>query len=241
HPQKFACKNNSDCHDSDNGPGYWCNCSKGFEGNPYLPNGCQGINECKLNTNLCDKNSTCININSVPVGHDLKMMAKTLMDWAANRYQSLRPLNITFGHFLNMGLRKRMHIKLKQKFFEQNGGFRLRNNFLGTKMIYNHTTKVSHFRSSRLVSQDQTQLTTLVQGTLRYLDPEYFQSSQLTKKSDVYSFGVLFAELLTGGNALSFGRPKEDRNLAMHFILAMKDNRLFEILDQQVVKEGNAE
>ena len=27
----------------------------------------------------------------------------------------------------------------------------------------------------------------------------------------------------------------------MHFILAMKDNHLFEILDQHVVKEGNAE
>ena len=105
----------------------------------------------------------------------------------------------------------------------------------------NFTAKVSDFGASRLIPLDQTQLTTLVQGTLGYLDPEYFQSSQLTEKSDVYSFGVLLAELLTGKKVLSFDRPEEERNLAMHFILAMKDNRLFEILDQRVVKEGNAE
>ena len=105
----------------------------------------------------------------------------------------------------------------------------------------NYTAKVSDFGASRLVPLDRTQLTTLVQGTLGYLDPEYFQSSQLTEKSDVYSFGVLLAELLTGKKALSFDRPEEERNLAMHFVLSMKENRLFEILDPRVVNEGNAE
>jgi serine/threonine protein kinase len=105
----------------------------------------------------------------------------------------------------------------------------------------NYTAKVSDFGASRLVPLDHTQLTTLVQGTLGYLDPEYFQSSQLTEKSDVDSFGVLLAELLTGKKALSFDRPEKERNLAMHFVLSMKENHLFEIIDPRVVNEGNAD
>ena len=80
-----------------------------------------------------------------------------------------------------------------------------------------------------------------MQGTLGNLDPEYLHSSQLTEKSDVYSFGVLLAELLTGMKALSFERPEEERNLAMHFVSSMNESRLFEILDQQMLNEGNVE
>jgi serine/threonine protein kinase len=104
-----------------------------------------------------------------------------------------------------------------------------------------YTAKVSDFGASRLIPLDQSQLTTLVQGTLGYLDPEYFHSSQLTEKSDVYSFGVLLAELLTGKKAFCFDRPEEERNLAMYFVSSMNENHLFEIIDQQVLNEGNAE
>ncbi|KAF5450672.1 hypothetical protein F2P56_031002 [Juglans regia] len=103
----------------------------------------------------------------------------------------------------------------------------------------NYSAKVSDFGTSRLVPLDQTQLTTLVKGTLGYLDPEYFHSSQLTEKSDVYSFGVVVAELLTGKKALSFDRPESDRSLAVNFSSAVKEDRLHQILENHIVRDGN--
>jgi serine/threonine protein kinase len=103
----------------------------------------------------------------------------------------------------------------------------------------NYMAKVSDFGASRLVPLDQTQLTTLVQGTFGYLDPEYFYTNQLTEKSDVYSFGVVLAELLTGNEALSFNRPESDRNLALYFVSAIKEDRLLQILEDNIVNEGN--
>jgi serine/threonine protein kinase len=105
----------------------------------------------------------------------------------------------------------------------------------------NFTAKVADFGASRLVPLDQTQLTTLVQGTFGYLDPEFLHTSQLTEKSDVYSFGVVMAELLTGRMALSFDMPENDRNLAMYFAAAVKEDRLLQILDDHILKEGNIE
>ncbi|XP_057842878.2 wall-associated receptor kinase-like 8 [Cryptomeria japonica] len=100
-----------------------------------------------------------------------------------------------------------------------------------------YTPKVADFGLSRLVPVDQTHITTLVQGTIGYLDPEYVQTVQLTEKSDVYSFGVVLVELLTGLKPLSFERTKNQSNLAIYFLNTMKTKDLTEILDSRFTLE----
>ncbi|CAL9013274.1 unnamed protein product [Prunus brigantina] len=102
-----------------------------------------------------------------------------------------------------------------------------------------YRAKVADFGTSRSISIDQTHVTTIVQGTFGYLDPEYFQSSQFTEKSDVYSFGVVLVELLTSQKPISFTRSEQGRSLATYFILSMEENRLFDIIDVRFMKEGS--
>lgn len=104
-----------------------------------------------------------------------------------------------------------------------------------------YTAKISDFGASRFIPLDQTQVTTLVQGTLGYLDPEYFKTSQLTGKSDVYSFGVVLAELMTGMRPLPASKLGEEMNLATYFITSLNEKRLFEILEPRVQREGSLE
>ncbi|WOH11263.1 hypothetical protein DCAR_0830744 [Daucus carota subsp. sativus] len=105
-----------------------------------------------------------------------------------------------------------------------------------------YTAKVADFGTSRSISIDQTHLTTKVQGTFGYLDPEYFQSSQFTEKSDVYSFGVVLVELLTGQKPISAARlDDEARSLATLFLLAMEENRVLDILDSRITNEDEKE
>ncbi|XP_009111225.1 wall-associated receptor kinase-like 9 [Brassica rapa] len=104
-----------------------------------------------------------------------------------------------------------------------------------------YRVKVSDFGTSRWVADDHTHLTTVVSGTVGYVDPEYFQTSQFTDKSDVYSFGVVLVELITGEKPISFVRFLRNRTLAAYFILAMEENRLIDIIDPQIRAECKLE
>ncbi|KAK5802298.1 hypothetical protein PVK06_029884 [Gossypium arboreum] len=101
-----------------------------------------------------------------------------------------------------------------------------------------YRAKVSDFGTSRSVALEQTHITTRVQGTFGYMDPEYFRSSQFTEKSDVYSFGVVLIELLTGQKPISAEQSEPVRSLVSYFLHSVQENSLFNILDPIVVKVG---
>ncbi|XP_050108742.1 putative wall-associated receptor kinase-like 16 isoform X5 [Malus sylvestris] len=406
----FACKANSYCHNRSSG-GYICRCPSGYEGNPYLPGGCQDIDECKA-PNACSM-GTCINTPGnytckCPKGYKNDDPDK-IRCIKANGRAKLSPLLIISlgasgglllllsGSWIYWGMQRRKFLKLKKKYFKENGGLLLQqkiasqggsvettkiftaeelekatNNYHESRilgeggygivykgilaadnnkavaikkskigvptqkeqfvnelivlsqinhrnvvrllgcclelevplLVYefvthgtlsehihgkkrkgssfslelrlkiaaetagalaylhssalmqiihrdvkatnilldeNYIAKVSDFGASRSIPLDQAQLTTLVQGTFGYLDPEYFLTNQLTDKSDVYSFGVVLMELLTSKVALAFDRSEEERNLANFFVCLMKEDRLNEILDDDILNERNIE
>lgn len=97
--------------------------------------------------------------------------------------------------------------------------------------------KVSDFGLSRLAHVDLSHVSTCAQGTLGYLDPEYYRNYQLTDKSDVYSFGVVLLELLTSQKAIDFTRESDDVNLAIYVQRMVGEERLMEVVDP-VLKDG---
>ncbi|KAK3428181.1 hypothetical protein EUGRSUZ_F04287 [Eucalyptus grandis] len=346
-PASFGCKAHSECFDSVNVPGYRCNCSSGYEGNPYL--GCVGLGvgiivllfstgflylglkkrklirlkeqyfkqngglllqqqlhehdrttnaakifnaeELEVATNHYDDsrivgrggygtvykgilpNSTIVAIKKS------KLVDKNQIEQFINEVIVLSQINhrnvvkllgccletevpllvyefvnngTLFEHIHNPNKSSKMSWEARLRIASESAGVLsylhsaasipiIHRDVKSTNILLdaNYTAKVSDFGASRLVPLDQAELSTMVQGTLGYLDPEYLHTSQLTEKSDVYSFGVVIVELLTGKKALSFDRPEEERSLAMYFLSALKEDRLFQIVEELIAHEGN--
>ncbi|KAF2586977.1 hypothetical protein F2Q70_00034281 [Brassica cretica] len=69
--------------------------------------------------------------------------------------------------------------------------------------------KIADFGLSRSFPVEGTsQVSTVVAGTIGYLDPEYYTTRQMNEKSDVYSFGVVLLEVVTGKPAISRSRTQ---------------------------------
>jgi Protein kinase domain/Wall-associated receptor kinase galacturonan-binding len=100
------------------------------------------------------------------------------------------------------------------------------------------SVKVSDFGLSRLVQRGLSHVSTCAQGTIGYLDPEYYRNYQFTDKSDVYSFGVVLLELLTGMKVIDFSRKEDDVSLAEYVKHRARDGAVIDTMDESLVSEG---
>ncbi|KAL4575573.1 hypothetical protein LXL04_022421 [Taraxacum kok-saghyz] len=132
----FQCKGKSDCDQSYTGPGYRCLCLEGFKGNPYVADGCQNINECRNNMHDClhgcedttgDYTCKCPNGYSGDGrrrGTGCRANQSMVIKIAVGSSAAAIFL-IVFVNWMYFGLKKRKHMMLREKFFQQNGGIML--------------------------------------------------------------------------------------------------------------------
>ncbi|XP_042392571.1 wall-associated receptor kinase 2-like [Zingiber officinale] len=101
----------------------------------------------------------------------------------------------------------------------------------------NLMAKVSDFGASRCIPLDQTHIVTTIHGTFGYLDPEYYQTGQLTEKSDVYSFGIILLELLTGKKPIYSTKTGSQQNLAINFLQTTREKMPFDLIEDHILQQ----
>ncbi|KAM7254483.1 hypothetical protein ACFE04_003863 [Oxalis oulophora] len=98
--------------------------------------------------------------------------------------------------------------------------------------------KIADFGLSKSFPKEgATHVSTIIAGTLGYLEPEYRNTGRVTEKSDVYSFGVVLLEIITCRRVISFTEEHEhiiqwvEGILSSGDIKGIVDQRLFRDFD----------
>ncbi|KAK3436911.1 hypothetical protein EUGRSUZ_E03509 [Eucalyptus grandis] len=170
----YMCRENSNCTDAENGNGYQCHCLKGFQGNPYLQNGCQDINECVIS-------QPCVGIcTNLPGTYNCSCPKGSRGDGkkdgnGCTPTKRFRSMDIVLGvstsfllvllavSWLYWGLRERKIRRQREKFFQENGGHellqRLRSEHKGSiesvRIFTDRDLKkaTDHYHESRILGQ----------------------------------------------------------------------------------------
>ena len=95
----------------------------------------------------------------------------------------------------------------------------------------NFNAKVSDFGLSKLVDCDQSQVVTIMRGTLGYMAPKWL-SPVITENVEIYSFGVVLLEILCGRRNIDRSQPKEAVHLLDLFKKKIEEEQLLDLIDK---------
>ncbi|KAF3964268.1 hypothetical protein CMV_011425 [Castanea mollissima] len=235
---------NSYCQDLETTSGYRCKCKQGYRGNPYLLDGCQDINEREdPNLNDCTIAKKCVNtpgMFKIAIGIGISFIRMLVgSNWLYLAEGSTETTKI----FTEEELPKATNNYNESRIIGQ-GGF-------GTvyKGVLPNTRAVA-IKKSKTIDQSQIQ---------QFIN-EVFILSQINHRNVVKLLGccletpvpLLVYEFISndtlfkhlhheGEEALSFSRSEQERSVAMHFLCSSNEERLFDVLDDHIVEEGNKE
>ncbi|PAN21414.2 hypothetical protein PAHAL_3G464700 [Panicum hallii] len=114
----YAC-HNSECSNAKNGAGYVCSCPKGYDGNPYNPDGCKDIDECKAANRTCPARSICRN---TPGSHECYELKWLLGIVGSCIFVVLLGTGMSCAYAIR---KKKRLAAVKRLHFKQHGGFLL--------------------------------------------------------------------------------------------------------------------
>ncbi|KAJ1403023.1 Wall-associated receptor kinase, galacturonan-binding domain [Sesbania bispinosa] len=276
----YACKaDSSECHDSPEGKGtgYLCNCSAGFQGNPYLLNGCQDVDEC-MKSNNCIPGAICSNFPgayncSCPQGYKEGYEGDDKRCIPISNTNSNREIILIIALSVSVSIiailvasfyvyrtmKKRKLIKLKQQFFHQNGGLLLQQQIArhrgSAEMAKVFTIEelkeaTNNFDEGRVLGQGGQG--TVYKGLLvdnrivaikksRIGDPKQIEQfiNEVILLSQINHRNVV--KLLGCCLETEFPLLVYEFIPNVHFVSSMKEGRLLDIVDKDIIDEANVE
>ncbi|XP_009111593.1 receptor-like protein kinase HAIKU2 [Brassica rapa] len=102
--------------------------------------------------------------------------------------------------------------------------------------------RIADFGLSKIIQSDSVQRdvsSSIVEGTLGYIAPEYAYTTKVNEKSDVYSFGVVLMELVTGKKPteVEFGENRDIVSWVLSRSKEMEKEKMMELIDPVIEYE----
>ncbi|KAM0874260.1 hypothetical protein ACQ4PT_037561 [Festuca glaucescens] len=256
----YACKSvHSECVNTNNGPGYTCNCTKGYEGNPCdVDNGCTGgfgevykglidgvwvAVKKPISGNQMEPNQFA---NEVII--QSKVIHKNIVRLIGCCLEVDTPMLVfefisqgSMDDILHGGEKKPLGLDAQINISAASAhGLACMHSQANTVILHGDVKPANILLDDNFMPKisdfgisrliaRDNEHAALVIGDMTYMDPVYMQSGLLTEKNDVYSFGVVILELISRKKATDPGNSSLVNRFLENHKKGKKSTELFDM------------